>query len=57
MKHFISTALLFILVLSSNLYAQQISSESYNKDFIHEDFNQEGDNFKVVTTTDNYFII
>ena len=57
MKHFISTALLFILVLSSNLYAQQISSESYNKDFIHEDFNQEGDNFKIVTTTDNYFII
>ena len=57
MKHFISTTLLFILVLSSNLNAQQISSESYNKDFIHEDFNQEGNHFKITTTTDNYFII
>jgi len=57
MKHLISTTLLFITFLSSSLNAQQISLANYNKEFIHEDFNQEGDRFKIVTTTDNYFII
>ncbi|MAW21697.1 MAG: hypothetical protein CMD16_04820 [Flavobacteriales bacterium] len=56
MKHFILTPLIFIF--SCNLLtAQQISSDSFNKDFIHEDFNQEGEYFKIVTTTDNYFIL
>ena len=57
MKHFISTTLLFITILSASLNAQQISADAYNKDFIHEDFNQEGNHFKVITTTDNYFIL
>ena len=57
MKHFISTTLLLITFLVSNLNAQQISSANYNKEFIHENFNQEGEHFKIVTTTDNYFIL
>ena len=57
MKDLISTILLLITFLSNSLYAQQISSASYNKKFIHEDFNQEGEYFNIVTTTDNYFII
>ena len=57
MKHFISTTLLFITILSSSLNAQQISATAYNKTVIHEDFNQEGDFFPIVTTTDNYFIL
>ena len=57
MKHLISTTLLLITFLSSNLNAQQISSANYNKEFIHEDFNQEGEYFKVITTTDNYFVL
>ena len=57
MKHLISTTLLLITLLSSNLNAQQISTANYNKEFIHADFNQEGEHFKIVTTTDNYFIL
>jgi len=57
MKHLISATLLFITFLSSSLNAQQISSANYNKEFIHEDFNQEGEYFNIVTTTDNYFIL
>ena len=57
MKHFISTTILLITTLSNNLTAQQISSETYNKDYIHEDFNQVGEIFKVVTTNNNYFIL
>ena len=57
MKHLISTTLLVITFLSSSLNAQQISLANYNKEFIHEDFNQEGEYFKTVTTTDNYFIL
>ena len=40
-----------------NVVGQQISAEAYNKEVIHEDFNQVGDIFKIVTTTDNYFIL
>ena len=57
MKHLILTTLVLITFLSSNLYAQQISSTNYNKEFIHEDFNQEGKYFDIETKTDNYFII
>ena len=57
MKHLISTTLLLITFLSNSLNAQQISSANYNKEFIHADFNQEGEHFKIVTTTDNYFIL
>ena len=39
MKHFISTTLLLITVLSTTVSAQQIASNSYNKEIIHEDFN------------------
>ena len=57
MKHFISTTLLLITVLSTTVSAQQIASNSYNKEIIHEDFNQDGGIFKIETTTDNYFIL
>ena len=55
MKHLIPT--LIFLFLSSNIYAQQISSDRYNKQLIYEDFNEETKNFSIVTNTDNYFII
>jgi len=57
MKQLISTTLLLLAFLSTTLNAQQISSDAYNKDVIHEDFNTEGEYFKIVTTTDNYFIL
>jgi hypothetical protein len=57
MKKIISTVFLTCCLLMGNVYGQQISSEAYNKDVVHEDFNQIGDIFKIVTTTDNYFIL
>jgi len=57
MKQLISTTILLLAFLSTTLNAQQISSEAYNKDLIHEDFNTEGEYFKIVTTNDNYFIL
>ena len=57
MKQLISTTLLLLAFLSTTLNAQQISSDAYNKDVIHEDFNTEGEYFKIITTTDNYFIL
>jgi len=54
MKKIISTVFLTCSLLMGNVYGQQISSEAYNKDVVHEDFNQIGDIFKIVTTTDNY---
>ena len=57
MKHFISTTLLLLTVLSSTIFAQQISSTAYNKEIIHEDFNQQGEHFVTITTNDNYFIL
>ena len=39
------------------MYAQQISSDLYNKQIIYEDFNGKTTNFSIVTNTDNYFII
>ena len=57
MKQLISTTLLLLAFLSTTLNAQQISSDAYNKDVIHEDFNTEGEYFKFITTTDNYFIL
>ncbi len=57
MKQIITVTLLLLATLSSTITAQHISSESYNTEFIHEDFNSEGEFFKTVTTTDNYFIL
>ena len=57
MKHLILSTLLLITILSINLNAQQITSTNYNQEFIHEDFNQEGKYFNIVTTTNNYFIL
>ena len=57
MKYFIPTTLVLLILLSVNLNAQQISSDSYNTNLIHEDFNQEGEHFKIITNTDNYFIL
>jgi chromosome segregation protein len=57
MKNFILTTLFLVSVISFDLTAQQISSESYNKDYIHEDFNSPSETFKIVTTKDNYFIL
>ena len=53
----IFTTLLLSVSLITNGIAQQISSDGYNHTEIHEDFSQEGEYFKIVTTTDNYFII
>jgi len=39
------------------MYAQQISSDLYNKQIIYEDFNGKTTNFSIVTNADNYFII
>ncbi|MDC0249727.1 hypothetical protein OAK24_02505, partial [Flavobacteriales bacterium] len=57
MKYFIPTTRLLFILLTFNLSAQQISSDSYNKSLIHEEFNQETEHFKIITTTDNYFIL
>jgi predicted RNase H-like nuclease (RuvC/YqgF family) len=57
MKQIITFTLLLLTTLSSTITAQHISSESYNTKFLHEDFNSEGEHFKTVTTTDNYFIL
>ncbi len=57
MKQLISTTLFLLAFLNTTLNAQQISSEGYNNDVIHEDFNTEGEYFKIITTTDNYFIL
>ena len=55
MKYLIPT--LIFLYLSSNMFAQQISSDIYNKQLIYEDFNEETKNFSIVKYADNYFII
>jgi hypothetical protein len=53
----IFTTLLLSVSLITNGIAQQISSESYIKAEIHEDFSQEGKFFPVINTTENQFII
>ena len=53
MKKFILTTLFLVITISFKLTAQQISSDNYNKDYIHEDFNSKNETFKVITTTDN----
>ena len=55
MKYLIPS--LIFLYLSTNMYAQQISSDLYNKQIIYEDFNGKTTNFSIVTNADNYFII
>ncbi len=57
MEKLISTALLMCTLFLGNVAGQQILAEAYNKEKIHEDFNKAGDIFKIVTTTDNYFIL
>ena len=57
MKKLISITLFLLYFLSTTVNAQQISSDAYNKVVIQEDFNSEGEHFKTVTTTDNYFIL
>ena len=57
MKKLISISLFLLYFLSTTVNAQQISSDAYNKVVIQEDFNSEGEHFKTVTTTDNYFIL
>jgi myosin heavy subunit len=57
MKKIISIAFLMCTIFLGNVAGQQISAEAYNKDVVHEDFNQIRDIFKIVTTTDNYFIL
>ena len=57
MKYSILTTLLLITGSFYNLTAQKISSKDYNKYYIHEDFNKVSENFKVVTSNDNYFVI
>ena len=57
MKKFIVTILIFTTTLPYYLKAQQISSKSYNNEYIHEDFNGDNTKFMIVTNNDNYFIL
>ena len=54
MNQLILTTLFLLAFLSTTLNAQQISSDAYNTDIIHEDFDTEGKYFKIVTNIDNY---
>ena len=56
MRYFISTTIL-ITILTYSISAQQISSEKYNKKYIHEDFKKTTNVFKIITNTNNYFIL
>ena len=49
--------IIICMVLSSSILSQNISDELYKNEIIHEDFNQMGDNFPIITTSDNYFIL
>lgn len=49
--------LMLVVTISSKINAQNISSNKYHNQFIKEDFNQNVNNFKIVTTSDNYFIL
>ena len=49
--------LMLVVTISSKINAQNISSNKYQNQFIKEDFNQNINNFKIVTTSDNYFIL
>ena len=49
--------IIICMVLSSSIFSQNISDELYKNEIIHEDFNQMGENFPIITTSDNYFII
>ncbi len=49
--------LIFTVAISNNINAQNISEEKYQNQLIKEDFNQKVNNFKIVTTSDNYFIL
>ena len=53
----IFTILLLSTILLTNGVAQKISATDYNKVILHEDFSDAGENFPIVTTTDNYFIL
>ena len=57
MNQLILTTLFLLAFLSTTLNAQQISSDAYNTDIIHEDFDTEGKYFKIVTNIDNYFVL
>ena len=49
--------LMLVVTISNKINAQNISSNKYQNQFIKEDFNQNVNNFKIVTTSDNYFIL
>tara|TARA_B100000963_G_scaffold50593_3_gene38751 strand:- start:1498 stop:3873 length:2376 start_codon:yes stop_codon:yes gene_type:complete len=49
--------LIFTVAISNKINAQNISQEKYQNQLIKEDFNQKVNNFKIVTTSDNYFIL
>ena len=49
--------LIFTVAISNKINAQNISEEKYQNQLIKEDFNQKVNNFKIVTNSDNYFIL
>ena len=57
MNKIISITVLMCTLFIGSVIGQQISDEAYNKKLINEDFNTVGDIFKIITTTDNYFIL
>ena len=44
-------------IISYNIYAQDISADLFQNQIIKEDFNQQAETFKIITTSDNYFIL
>ena len=57
MKKYIAHSLILLLLITNISTAQQISATLFNKKLLHEDFDQEGKFFPIITTTDNYFIL
>jgi len=56
MKTILATFLLSLTLITNGI-AQKISSDAYNHSEILEDFNQEGNLFPIINTTENQFII
>ena len=57
MKKSLLLIFVFIQIISYNIYAQDISADPFQNQIIKEDFNQQGKTFKIITTSDNYFIL
>tara|TARA_B100000900_G_scaffold69765_1_gene55030 strand:+ start:4130 stop:6490 length:2361 start_codon:yes stop_codon:yes gene_type:complete len=57
MKKSLLLIFVFMQIISYNIYAQDISADLFQNQIIKEDFNQQAETFKIITTSDNYFIL